>query len=116
MRKGQRGMASGSEEKRGGKEKRRICLSEFLSKGQNGVCEPLQFIHSLNTCLLSPVFQAGFPGGKSGKELACQCTRRKRRKFNPCVGKMSWRRAWQPTPVFLPEESHGQRSLASQGP
>ena len=113
MRKGQRGMARGSEEKRGREEKRRICLSEFLSKGQNGVCELLQFIHSLNTRLLSPVFQKGFPGGKSGKELACQCTRHK---FNPCVGKMPWRRAWQPTPVFLPEESHGQRSLASQGP
>ena len=27
----------------------------------------------------------------------------------------SWRRAWQPTPVFLPAESHGQRSLASYG-
>ena len=29
----------------------------------------------------------------------------------PWVGKIPWRRAWQPTPVFLPEESHGQRSL-----
>ena len=28
------------------------------------------------------------------------------------VGKIHWRRAWQPTPVFLPGESHGQRSLA----
>ena len=27
------------------------------------------------------------------------------------VGKIPWRRAWQPTPVFLPGESHGQRSL-----
>ena len=32
------------------------------------------------------------------------------------VGKMSWRRARQPTPVFLPEESHGQRNLAGYGP
>ena len=31
--------------------------------------------------------------------------------FDPWVGKIPWRRAWQPTPVFLPEESHGQRSL-----
>ena len=31
---------------------------------------------------------------------------------NPWVGKISWRRAWQSTPIFLPEESHGQRSLA----
>ena len=27
-----------------------------------------------------------------------------------------WRRKWQPTPVFLPGESHGQRSLAGHGP
>ena len=32
--------------------------------------------------------------------------------FNPWVGKIPWRRTWQPTPVFLPGESHGQRSLA----
>ena len=31
--------------------------------------------------------------------------------FNPWVGKIPWRRAWQPTAVFLPGESHGQRSL-----
>ena len=36
--------------------------------------------------------------------------------FNPWVGKIPWRRAWQPTPVFLPEESHGQRSLAGYSP
>ena len=35
----------------------------------------------------------------------------KRRGFNPWVGKIPWRRAWQPTPVFLPGESHEQRSL-----
>ena len=29
----------------------------------------------------------------------------------PWVGKIPWRRAWQPTPVFLPGESLGQRSL-----
>ena len=32
------------------------------------------------------------------------------------VGKISWRRAWQPTPVFLPAQSHGQRSLADHSP
>ena len=31
---------------------------------------------------------------------------------DPWVGKIPWRRKWQPTPVFLPGESHGQRSLA----
>ena len=33
-------------------------------------------------------------------------------RFDPWVGKIPWRRKWQPTPVFLPGESHGQRSLA----
>jgi len=32
------------------------------------------------------------------------------------VGKIPWRRAWQPTPVFLPGESHEQRSLAGYSP
>ena len=31
--------------------------------------------------------------------------------FNPWVGKIPWRRKWQPTPVFLPGKFHGQRSL-----
>ena len=36
--------------------------------------------------------------------------------FDPWVGKIPWRRAWQPTPVFLPGESHGQRSLGGCSP
>ena len=35
---------------------------------------------------------------------------------NPWVGTIPWRREWQPTPVFLPGESHGQRSLAGYSP
>ena len=40
----------------------------------------------------------------------------KRCRFDHWVGKIPWRRKWQPTPVFLPEESHGQRSLAGYSP
>ena len=58
----------------------------------------------------------GFPGGTSGKEPACQSRRHKRHGFYPWVGKNPWRRAWQPTPVFLPGESHGQRSLVGHSP
>ena len=36
--------------------------------------------------------------------------------FDPWVRKIPWRRAWQPTPVFLPGESHGQRSLVGYSP
>ena len=36
--------------------------------------------------------------------------------FDPCVRKIPWSRNWQPTPVFLSGEFHGQRSLASCSP
>ena len=42
----------------------------------------------------------GFPGGASGKELACQCRRHMRQGFDLWVGMIPWRRAWQPTPVL----------------
>ena len=58
----------------------------------------------------------GFLGGASDKELACQCRRCKRRGFDPWVRKIPWRRKQQPTLVFLPRESHGQRSLAGYSP
>ena len=44
------------------------------------------------------------------------CRKCKRHGFDPWVGKIPWRRAWQPTPVFLPGESHGQGSLMGYGP
>ena len=40
----------------------------------------------------------------------------RRPRFNAWVGKIPWRREWQPTPVFLPREFHGQRSLAGYSP
>ena len=58
----------------------------------------------------------GFPGGANSKEPACRCSKHKRCRFNPWIGKIPWRRAWQPTPVFLPGKSHGQRSLEGYSP
>ena len=40
----------------------------------------------------------------------------RRPRFNPWVRKIPWRREWLPTPVFLPGESHGQRSPAGYSP
>ena len=57
----------------------------------------------------SPNYLGLCPRWLSGKEHACQC---RRPGFDPWVGKIPWRRKWQPTPVFLPGESHGQRCLA----
>ena len=48
----------------------------------------------------------GFPGGTSGKEPAIQKRIRKRTGLDTRTGKIPWRRLWQPTPEFLPEESH----------
>ena len=60
--------------------------------------------------------QIGLPRWLSGKESTCQCTIHRRFRFDPWVGKSPWRRKWQPTLVFLPGESHGQRSLAVYSP
>ena len=51
-----------------------------------------------------------FPGDTSVKEPACHF------RFDLWVGKIPWRRAWEPTPIFLPGESHGQGSLAGYRP
>ena len=44
------------------------------------------------------------------------CLQHRRGRFNPWVGKILWRREWQPTPVSLLENSHRQRSLMGYGP
>ena len=61
--------------------------------------------------LMTAILIEGFPGGPSGKDHACQWRRLKRCGFNPLVGKILWRRKWQPTQVFSPGEFHGQKSL-----
>ena len=53
----------------------------------------------------------GLPWWLSGKRILLQCRSLERCRFDPWVGKIPWRRARQPTPVFLPGESRGQRSL-----
>ena len=58
-------------------------------------------------------FHRDFPGGSDGKSICLQCGRPG---FDPWVGKIPWRRKWQPTPVLLPGKSHGQRSLAGCSP
>ena len=56
----------------------------------------------------------GFSGGTSGKEFTCQCRRHKRWGFNSWEDRLE--RKWQPTPVFLSGELHGQRSLEGYSP
>ena len=53
-----------------------------------------------------------FPGGSDSKRVCLQC---QRPGFNAWVGKIPWRRKWQPILVFLPGKSHGQRRPAGYG-
>ena len=64
----------------------------------------------------SPGSRVGVPGGASGKEPTCQCRRLQRHGFDPWVRKVPWRRKWQPTPVYLPGKSQGQRALVGCSP
>ena len=54
-----------------------------------------------------------FPDGSDSKASVCNV---RQSGFNPWVGKIPWRRKWQPPPVFLSEEFHGQRGLVSYSP
>ena len=60
------------------------------------------FLRNSSGCLY------GFPKWHSDKESARQAGDTG---FHPCVRKIPWRRKWQPTPVFLPGDFHGQRNL-----
>ena len=55
----------------------------------------------------------GLPWWLSGEESTYQC---RKCRFDPLVKKIPWKRKWQPAPVFLPEKSNGQRSLAGYSP
>ena len=63
---------------------------------------------SFNCLLVSTIHIIGLPRWQNGKESACQCGRHR---FDPWMGKSPCRRKWQPTQVFLPRESCGQRNL-----
>ena len=58
-------------------------------------------------------YKQGFPGGTAVKNLPANEGDTWDSRFDPWVGKIPWRREWQPTPVFLPGKLHGQGSLES---
>ena len=66
-----------------------------------------------NSKIITLSMRKGFPCGSAGKESACNAGDLG---LIPGLGKIPWRRAWQPTPVLLPGVSHGQRSLAGYSP
>ena len=65
---------------------------------------------------MKAVEKVGLPRWLRGKESTNQCSRHRTRGFDPWVEKIPWRRKWLRIPVFLPRESHGQRSLAGSSP
>ena len=76
----------------------------------------LWFISKCLLLLREQYWSVRLPRWHSGKEFTCQCGRYKRCCFDPWVRKIPWRGKWQPTPVFLPGESHRQRSLVGYSP
>ena len=65
------------------------------------------------TQFMTVLLRMGFPGVSDSKESACKAGNPG---WIPWVGKIPWRREWQPCPVFLPGEFHGQRGLACYHP
>ena len=77
---------------------------------------PLFLVPFLRLLIISIELTAhmyGFPRWLSWERIRLQC---RRPGFDPWVGKMPWRRKRLPTPVFLPEKSHGWRSLVGYSP
>ena len=78
-------------------------ITNRLSSGGNS--RHRSIVSNSNWMLL--ILDQGFPSGSSGKEPTCQCRRRKRCRFDPWAGNVSWGRKWQPTPVCLPGKFRG---------
>ena len=80
-----------------------------------------QSMWSFNSCLMNQriaLLKMGFPGGASGREPNCQCRRRRRCGFSPCVGKIPWRKSGSPLqdPCLETPKDGGARGLQSTGP
>ena len=99
----------------------KLSKKKILQKNKHHNCDSLERCkYGTNSnicvcvCYITHIYTMGFY--PSGKEPTCQRRRNKRCGFNLWVGKIPWRRAWQLTLVFLPGESHGQRSLVGYSP
>ena len=89
---------------------------QFFPGGEDADMMTTLLLSHISSTLFSLHDTVGSAGGARGKEPSCQCRRHKRHGFHPWVRKIPWRRAWQPIPIFLPEESHGQSNLVEYCP
>ena len=95
-----------------------VCLLSIslLDQPMNQEGKRAKFFFPLTVIRGPCVSSFGFPGGSDGKESACNARAAGNVGLIPGWGKIPWRRAWQPAPVFLPGECHEQRSLACYSP
>ena len=96
--------------------KARNLIQAFLVAGSMGCVDSEGRLSSPAERMGVPLsHRGGFPGGSvvKKKKNACQC---RRLGFDLWVGKIPWRRKWQPTLVLFPGKCHGQRSLSSYSP
>ena len=85
-----------------------ICTTFSLSIICSWIFRLFPCLGSCKQCCYEP--RVGF------SSVCLQCRRCRRYRFHPWVGKIPWRRAQQPTPLFLLGKSHGQRSLVDYSP
>jgi len=90
-------------------------ISSFQSSSPfcSSLPTPFPLLHLSLSCVFWTGLFIGLSGGSDSKVSCLQCGRPG---FNPWVGKILWRRKWQPTPVLLPGKSHGQRSVVGYSP
>ena len=81
-------------------------LEEYLTRGAFGFSVFHKWI----------IWEHGLPSSSAGEEPACNVRDTGENFRIPGVGKIPWRREWQPTPIFLTGESHGQRGLVGYNP
>ena len=89
----------------------------FQRRGRQFTLDGRQFTLDGKQMFVKQMFSGSYRdnGGFHGSEDRV-CLRFRRPRFDPWVRKIPCRREWQPTPVFLPGESYGQRSLVGYSP
>ena len=90
------------------------CFNLWATKGTNTIREvPTSRNNHLPKASLPTAITLGLWGWLSSKEFTCKC---RRCRFDPWVGKVPWRRKWQPTPIFLSGKCHVQKIPLAYSP
>ncbi|XDA86191.1 hypothetical protein R6Z07F_015941 [Ovis aries] len=83
-------------------------VQQSETEKQTAGCLPIKFFSNLDH---RKYYYSDAPEERTEPRLVRSQGDKETEGFDPWVGKIPWRRKWPPTPVFLPGESHGQRSL-----